>query len=294
VSGRARLLCVSLLAFAAAAFPLVAAGAGKGDNNRGGSDRSEEVRQDDHDRNNDGGGHNDGVTEDNDSDGVPNNVPDDGDNRHPSGRDRSIENGNSGNQGNSPSDPDGMSNGGADKPGGTGGIDQMDQDGNNGCGNDDDFEDDNNGLCLGQKPEESSTAPEPAPVALNAVIGGVVPESPRTTFAPMVLSAAPYGLTRVEGVTAWPHEWDAPAVQAAAPVDVAAPDETEVLAASITRPASARVAPDNTTGGSPSQSGLLPLTGRTIAYLVAAGLSLIAGGRWAISWRRRRFAHGVR
>ncbi len=81
------------------------------------------------------------VTEDNDTnDGdTPNNVVDDGDNRHPSGRDKSVEHGGSGNQGKSQSDPDGDSNGGVDKPGGDGGVDLADQDGNNGCGNDDDF-----------------------------------------------------------------------------------------------------------------------------------------------------------
>ena len=100
------------------------------------------------------GHHNDGskasgYTEDNDgNDGATaNNVSDDGDNKHPSGKDRSVENGKSGNQGKSGSDPDGDSNGGADKPNGSGGNDLADQDGNNGCGNDDDFEDDNNGNC---------------------------------------------------------------------------------------------------------------------------------------------------
>ena len=90
-----------------------------------------------------------GYTEDNDSNdnGTMNNVSDDGDNAHPSGKDKSVEHGKSGNQGNSASDPDGDSNGGADKPNGPGGTDKADQDGNNGCGNDDDFEDDNNGNC---------------------------------------------------------------------------------------------------------------------------------------------------
>jgi hypothetical protein len=102
-------------------------------------------------------------TEDNDTNdgGTPNNVADDGDNRHPSGKDRSVEHGGSGNQGKSASDPDGMKNGGADKPNGPGGIDKADQDGNNGCGNDDDFEDDNNGNCGGKahvKPEASKPA----------------------------------------------------------------------------------------------------------------------------------------
>ena len=49
-------------------------------------------------------------------------------------------------QGASPSDPDGMDNGGPDKPGYTGGRDTTDQDGNNGSGNDSDCEDDNRGI----------------------------------------------------------------------------------------------------------------------------------------------------
>jgi hypothetical protein len=107
-----------------------------------------------------GGGSSSGATEDNDSNDndTPNNLADDGDNAHPSGKDKSIEHGNSGNQGNSTSDPDDdgrgpdRSNGGADKPDGPGGVDLADQDGNNGCGNDDDFEDDNEGWC-GKKPK---------------------------------------------------------------------------------------------------------------------------------------------
>jgi hypothetical protein len=97
-------------------------------------------------------------TEDNDTnDSAPNNVPDDGDNAHPSSKDRSIENGKSGTQGKSESDPDDdgrgpeRSNGGPDKANGSGGVDKADQDGNNGCGNDDDFEDDNEGWC-GKRP----------------------------------------------------------------------------------------------------------------------------------------------
>ena len=94
-------------------------------------------------------------TEDTDTNdgGTPNNVVDDGDNAHPSGKDRSVENGGSGNQGWAQSDPDDdgrgpdRTNGGADKPDGPGGDDLADQDGNNGCGNDDDFEDDNEGWC---------------------------------------------------------------------------------------------------------------------------------------------------
>lgn len=100
-------------------------------------------------------------TEDNDTNdgGTPNNVADAGDNAHPSGKDRSVESGNSGNQGNAASHPDDSKGPkrlegelGADKPNGPGGRDLADQDGNNGCGNDDDFDDDNNGWC-GRKPK---------------------------------------------------------------------------------------------------------------------------------------------
>lgn len=92
-------------------------------------------------------------------------TPDSGDNKHPSGKDRSVEFGNSYPQGKSTSDPDDngkgpdRSNGGPDKPGGSGGVDKEDQDGNNGCGNDDDFEDDNEGWC-GQKPKKEKPPKE--------------------------------------------------------------------------------------------------------------------------------------
>jgi hypothetical protein len=93
------------------------------------------------------------VTENTDSDGLPNNIADEGDNRHPSGKDRSVEQGGSGDQGSSSSTPDqdgrgpDRDNGGTDKPDGPGGADIFDQDRNNGCGNDDDFDDDNEGWC---------------------------------------------------------------------------------------------------------------------------------------------------
>lgn len=99
-------------------------------------------------------------TEDNDGDGLDNEGKDStgsgsypNESQHPSGKDRYVEPGGSGNQGNSESDPDDdgrgpdRSNGGPDKPNGSGGEDVYDQDGNNGCGNDQDFEDDNEGWC---------------------------------------------------------------------------------------------------------------------------------------------------
>lgn len=75
---------------------------------------------------------------------------------HPSGKDRSVEPGNSGTQGKAASDPDEDANLGPDKPEGAGGFDS-DKDGNNGCGNDDDFEDDNNGNCRGRVQAATTT-----------------------------------------------------------------------------------------------------------------------------------------
>ena len=82
---------------------------------------------------------------------------DEGDNQHPSGKDRSVENSPSSNpnQGKAESNPDDSRGprrsegvaGEDDKPNAGGGEDPADQDGNNGCGNDDDFDDDNNGWC---------------------------------------------------------------------------------------------------------------------------------------------------
>jgi hypothetical protein len=105
--------------------------------------------------------HGKGSDHDGDADSDPNTAYEDdhttadaGDNAHPSGKDRSVENGGSGNQGKSESNPDDSKGPmryegvqGDDKPGGPGGTDLADQDGNNGCGNDDDFNDDNNGWC---------------------------------------------------------------------------------------------------------------------------------------------------
>jgi hypothetical protein len=162
------------MAFAPAAFAHHAddhtksSGSGKGSTNTPGNDRKEgyennsKTPQDsnhgkgsDHDGDADSNS-NTAYTEDNDTNdgGTPNNVSDSGDNRHPSGKDRSVENGKSGTQGKSESNPDDSKGPmryegvqGDDKPNGPGGTDLADQDGNNGCGNDDDFDDDNNGWC---------------------------------------------------------------------------------------------------------------------------------------------------
>lgn len=115
-------------------------------------------------------------------------ISDEGDNAHPSGKDRSVEKGYSYPQGNSQSDPDDngkgpdRSNGGPDKPGGTGGVDKEDQDGNNGCGNDDDFEDDNEGWC-GQKPKKEKPV-DPCPEEPENPEEPEEPETPTTPEEP--------------------------------------------------------------------------------------------------------------
>lgn len=129
------------------------------------------------------------TTEDDDGDGIGN-ADDTNESRHPSGKDKFLEQGGSGNQGRSESDPD--DNVGpmrreappcdndprgadtcTDKPGGSGGHDTLDQDGNNGCGNDQDFDDDNNGWC--GKPAVVVETPPPPIVQP----GGEVVETPR-------------------------------------------------------------------------------------------------------------------
>ena len=228
-----------------------------------------------------GGSNGSGYTEDNDTnDGnTPNNVSDDGDNKHPSGQDRSVENGGSGNQGNSGSDPDGDSNGGADKPNGSGGTDKADQDGNNGCGNDDDFEDDNNGNC-GPKDKDKdrvrgsrndcpagSTMPgksggkgkgkgknggkgkrhcdEPVPSA-TAGVGGTVEGSGSTTDDPEVLGGVIESDPETEG--------------------------DEVLGDLVTNDGDAVAAERESRGSA------LPFTGGAIFGILAAGLGLITSG----------------
>ena len=150
----------------------------KDDHNNGG--KNSVARDGDGDADSDS---NTAYTEDNDTndDSTPNNVSDDGDNAHPSGKDRSVENGGSGNQGKSESHPDDSKGPmryegelGADKPNGPGGTDLADQDGNNGCGNDDDFDDDNNGWC--GKPKDrvkDSKTPPPPPCDADATMPGI-------------------------------------------------------------------------------------------------------------------------
>jgi hypothetical protein len=159
------------------------------------------------------------VTEDNDNDGVPN-APDpvgDADNQHPSGKDKHVEAGGSGNQGKAAAEPDQNGNGperdagGLDQPGGPGGEDILDQDGNNGCGNDDDFEDDNEGLCGGNKPPTVETTPptlETTPPTTTVEVGGAGPAVLGETQAGGEVAPAgavsPAGALAFTGYEAWP------------------------------------------------------------------------------------------
>jgi hypothetical protein len=92
---------------------------------------------------------------------------------HPSGKDRDVEPGKSGDQGKSPSNPDGN---GVDKPHPADGQPARSQgkggwDMNNGCGNDTDFSDDNRGNCGGpEKPPRPTGTPSPTPTLVETRI----------------------------------------------------------------------------------------------------------------------------
>ena len=215
------------------------------------------------------------MTEDDDTNdrNTPNNVVDDGDNRHPSGKDRSVERGRTGTQGRSASDPDDdgrgpdRSNGGADRPDGPGGVDLADQDGNNGCGNDDDFEDDNEGWC-GRNPKRANAAA--------AADAEVKAHDTATTAGGEVLSSTAERMAAEAYVAAAAPELAAEGEVLSASATAAQPatgsdEEGEVLAASATAP-----------------SGTLPVTGATLAGLLVAALAAIGAGSGLTAAARRR------
>ena len=219
------------------------------------------------------------VTEDNDADGVPNNVSDSGDNRHPSGKDRSVEQGHSGNQGRAGSDPDGNRNGGADKPGGPGGVDKHDQDGNNGCGNDDDFEDDNNGNCGGRRAR---------------VRGGSIALAHRDSTSPNA-STVPSGIPglMVPPASVLGIYMERPA-NIVDPAGVASLDTANVLGASLSRlrdPRSSLRDPAQATASSHRSSGpggTLPHTGWGADWLAQLAIMLLGTGATVAYVSRRR------
>ena len=245
-------------------------------------------------------------TEDNDTndDNTPNNVSDDGDNAHPSGKDRSVENGGSGNQGNSESNPDDSKGPmryegsiGDDKPNGPGGTDLADQDGNNGCGNDDDFDDDNNGWC--GKPTEvkaknthvcDADATMPGTQKCEEIKGEVIIDTPAK---PCDADATMPGTQKcekpdvVKGI-----DVTKPAEEVEVDTQPSAPTVDSVLgvrvnaAAQPAAVAPAAVAPAAVAPAPAAQGAVLPFTGASdLLPLVAVALMLIAAG--ALSLRGR-------
>ncbi len=219
-------------------------------------------------------------TEDDDTNdgGTPNNVPDDGDNAHPSGKDRSVENGGSGNQGKSESDPDDdgrgpdRSNGGPDKPNGSGGIDKADQDGNNGCGNDDDFEDDNEGWC-GRKPKPAKPA-KPAPLGPcddDATMAGIQP-CVKGDSKPCDKDATMPGTQPC-------IEVEAPKVEPNIAVRPDLPEmPTVVLGERLERPDEPGSKVAARQPATQPLGGVLPFTGASILVFLGAGLALTGTG----------------
>ncbi|HJR44721.1 MAG TPA: hypothetical protein VJ927_03895 [Actinomycetota bacterium] len=273
--------------------------------------------------------HGAGADNDGDADSDPNTAheddhttADEGDNAHPSGKDRSVENGGSGNQGRSESNPDDSKGPmryegtqGDDKPAGPGGTDLADQDGNNGCGNDDDFDDDNNGWC--GKPVRTTTPPTPPqvddnkPCDANPNMPGVQKcETPPTVVLPdrienptppcdrdnnMANGIQPCNEVQAEEETK-PCDADNNMANGIQPCHVVLPDlETRpstpvdnVLGVRLSRaPAvGAAVAPAVTEAAPAVEGAVLPFTGGDMAMFLVAALGLIVLGGTALKVRR--------
>jgi hypothetical protein len=172
-------------------------------------------------------------------------------------------------QGRSLSDPDGMTNDGADKPGTgcTGGVNKTDRDGNNGCGNDADREDDNNGNC--DRQEEASQAPGNAAAEQKDVNDDKV--KAEKVDADVTVQAA--GTAQAAGVLA--------AEASTTTTTTTAP--TTVLGSSATAPST----PDTQVlGETLSQPGTLARTGAGIGGLALLGGLLCGGGRLTVLARK--------
>ncbi|MGH2808329.1 MAG: hypothetical protein ACRDKT_13750 [Actinomycetota bacterium] len=226
-------------------------------------------------------------------------MADEGDNKHPSGKDRSVENGSSGTQGNSTSDPDDdgrgpdRSNGGPDKPGGSGGVDQDDQDGNNGCGNDDDFEDDNEGWC-GTKPKKEKedevqgnvtpTCPEIEAMKDKekcAEVGGGAVVAPTTTECPKQDEMP--SATKAECDEVLAHDAIGPGEDEVLG-DTLAGDE--VLGERITNESDSSDAVAPAVAAERSAGQVLPFTGAALLAFLGIAVGLIASG--VLFWRKGR------
>ncbi len=248
-----------------------------------GSEASQDAKDNDGDADSDSDSGTAYTEDDDTNDGnTPNNVPDDGDNAHPSGKDRSVENGGSGNQGSSESDPDDdgrgpdRSNGGPDKPNGSGGVDKADQDGNNGCGNDDDFEDDNEGWC-GRKPKPAPPAvAAEGPCDADATMPGTQPCKDDGS-KPCDADATMPGTQPCDK-----NEADVRPNVVTRPGKPAVP--TVVLGERLARPEQP-AAPLAARQPAQPLGGVLPFTGASLLAFVGAGLILIGAGIVAVRKR---------
>ena len=205
-------------------------------------------------------------------------------NDHPSGRDRTGSAGASGAQGRSWSDPDGVTNGGADKPGGSGGFD-ADKDGNNGCGNDDDFEDDNNGWC-GRRRTRAGAAgaavaasrshkqPQPGPGAVSPAGAGTTVAAATVAGAAAGPPVAPGAASQVLGV-----ELEQPGATAGSVLGGAVQGAAEA-------PAAARVLGASTERAAGDDESLAFTGIDALALLALAAVLLSTGG--ALTAVRRR------
>ena len=202
-------------------------------------------------------------------------------------------------QGRSHSDPDGMSNGGADKPGCTGGVD-ADRDGNNGCGNDADREDDNNGWC-GRKPHGENAAP---PVSTTTTSSTTTTTTAPTTVTvtPVTPAVSPTDLTDCQvdpkeatdcPVSAQASGTGAHLTAAASPAGATAADTT--VAGETTAAGSAPDVAATTSTTAPGTEVLaetldrgssLPRTGAAVGGLSLLGFGLLGGGRLTVLARR--------
>jgi hypothetical protein len=192
-------------------------------------------------------------------------------------------------QGRSHSDPDGMSNGGADKPGCSGGFD-ADKDGNNGCGNDADREDDNNGNCGRQKvkPEVGSEHDgRGGRCDRDEVVGGSTTTTSTSTTTTTTVTPPPVTTLSVAGTgleIAGQMVADAsPTATTTAPAAVSSAGDTGPGAIEAT---TAATPPTQVLGETISRPGALARTGAGIGGMALLGGLLCGGGRLAVLARR--------
>ena len=204
-------------------------------------------------------------------------------------------------QGRSHSDPDGMSNGGADKPGCPGGFD-ADQDGNNGCGNDADREDDDNGNC-GRKKAGAGGESAPSPTTTTSTSTTTTTTGPATVTpvvepGPVEPSDCQVDPKEATGCTtaAQVAGTGARLTVAGTGDSAATPDSGAAVSGTNTASDTAGAAPDTTTsntapgtevlGETLSRPSALARTGAGVGAMALLGLVLTGSGRLAVLARR--------